>query len=124
MATNRQHGCLSAAVRLRRGHRGSSDSAGGRSGCGVYASTWVRKHCATRQDKVRGRTGNAHVGEALSRARSHRQDRQKKGLDTALKLCILSIPGMGGAFNISQTDKRPIYLQIMEQIKQRITVGD
>jgi len=31
---------------------------------------------------------------------------------------------MGGAFVISQTDKRPIYLQIMEQIKQRIMVGD
>jgi GntR family transcriptional regulator len=27
-------------------------------------------------------------------------------------------------FVISQTDKRPIYLQIMEQIKQRIAVGD
>ena len=31
---------------------------------------------------------------------------------------------MPGAFTISQTDKRPIYLQIMEQIKQRIAVGD
>src|SRR5579863_2614551 len=29
-----------------------------------------------------------------------------------------------GGFVISQTDKRPIYLQIMEQIKQRIAVGD
>ena len=29
-----------------------------------------------------------------------------------------------GAFAISQTDKRPMYLQIMEQIKQRIMVGD
>lgn len=29
-----------------------------------------------------------------------------------------------GAFTISQTDKRPMYLQIMEQIKQRIMVGD
>lgn len=29
-----------------------------------------------------------------------------------------------GAFAISQTDKRPLYLQIMEQIKQRIMVGD
>jgi GntR family transcriptional regulator len=29
-----------------------------------------------------------------------------------------------GAFTISQTDKRPMYLQIMEQIKQRIAVGD
>lgn len=27
-------------------------------------------------------------------------------------------------FVISQTDKRPMYLQIMEQIKQRIAVGD
>src|SRR6476659_980706 len=27
-------------------------------------------------------------------------------------------------FIISQTDKRPMYLQIMEQIKQRIAVGD
>ena len=31
---------------------------------------------------------------------------------------------MAGAFTISQTDKRPIYLQIMEQIIQRIAVGD
>jgi GntR family transcriptional regulator len=28
------------------------------------------------------------------------------------------------AFIISQSDKRPMYLQIMEQIKQRIAVGD
>jgi DNA-binding transcriptional regulator YhcF (GntR family) len=27
-------------------------------------------------------------------------------------------------FVISQTDKRPIYLQIMEQIKRRVAVGD
>src|SRR6204780_373576 len=31
---------------------------------------------------------------------------------------------MNGGFVISQTHKRPIYLQIMEQIKQRIAVGD
>ncbi|HEY7391143.1 MAG TPA: GntR family transcriptional regulator [Bryobacteraceae bacterium] len=31
---------------------------------------------------------------------------------------------MDAAFAISQTDKRPMYLQIMEQIKQRIAVGD
>jgi GntR family transcriptional regulator len=31
---------------------------------------------------------------------------------------------MHGAFTISQSDKRPMYLQIMEQIKQRIVVGD
>ena len=31
---------------------------------------------------------------------------------------------MGGAFTISQSDKRAMYLQIMEQIKQRIAVGD
>jgi GntR family transcriptional regulator len=31
---------------------------------------------------------------------------------------------MDGAFVISQFDKRPMYLQIMEQIKQRIMVGD
>ena len=31
---------------------------------------------------------------------------------------------MSGAFIISQSDKRPIYLQIMEQVKQRIVVGD
>ncbi len=31
---------------------------------------------------------------------------------------------MNGAFGISQSDKRPMYLQIMEQIKQRILVGD
>jgi len=31
---------------------------------------------------------------------------------------------MSGGFVISQSDKRPIYLQIMEQIRQRIAVGD
>jgi GntR family transcriptional regulator len=31
---------------------------------------------------------------------------------------------MNGPFNISQSDKRPMYLQIMEQIKQRIVLGD
>jgi GntR family transcriptional regulator len=31
---------------------------------------------------------------------------------------------MRGAFTISQSDKRPMYLQIIEQIKQRIAVGD
>jgi GntR family transcriptional regulator len=31
---------------------------------------------------------------------------------------------MDDGFVISQSDKRPIYLQIMEQIKQRISVGD
>ena len=31
---------------------------------------------------------------------------------------------MYGTFTLSQSDKRPMYLQIMEQIKQRIVVGD
>ncbi|MGH9688147.1 MAG: GntR family transcriptional regulator, partial [Candidatus Acidiferrales bacterium] len=31
---------------------------------------------------------------------------------------------MCGTFTISQADKRPMYLQIMEQIKQRIAVED
>lgn len=31
---------------------------------------------------------------------------------------------MDSAFVIPQSDKRPIYLQIMEQIKRRIAVGD
>lgn len=31
---------------------------------------------------------------------------------------------MDSSFAISQSDKRPMYLQIMEQIKQRIAVGD
>ena len=31
---------------------------------------------------------------------------------------------MDASFVISQTDKRPIYLQIIEQIKRRIAVGD
>ena len=31
---------------------------------------------------------------------------------------------MNGAFVISQSDKRPMYLQIMEQVKRRIAVGD
>lgn len=31
---------------------------------------------------------------------------------------------MSGTFLISQTDKRPMYLQIMEQIRQKVAVGD
>ena len=31
---------------------------------------------------------------------------------------------MSDAFVISQSDKRPIYLQIMEQIKRRVALGD
>lgn len=31
---------------------------------------------------------------------------------------------MNGVLILSQADKRPMYLQIMEQIKQRISVGD
>ncbi len=31
---------------------------------------------------------------------------------------------MSGVFEISQSDKRPMYLQIMEQIKRKIAVGD
>src|SRR6202451_3803455 len=31
---------------------------------------------------------------------------------------------MFGTFTLSQSDKRPMYFQIMEQIKQRIMVGD
>jgi len=31
---------------------------------------------------------------------------------------------MAGALTLSQADKRPIYVQIMERIKQRIAVGD
>ncbi len=31
---------------------------------------------------------------------------------------------MSSSFIISQSDKRPIYLQIMEQVKQKIAVGD
>jgi GntR family transcriptional regulator len=31
---------------------------------------------------------------------------------------------MNAGFVLSQTDKRPIYLQIMEQIKRRISLGD
>src|ERR1700733_9697324 len=31
---------------------------------------------------------------------------------------------MNSSFIISQTDKRPIYLQIMEQVKQKVAVGD
>lgn len=31
---------------------------------------------------------------------------------------------MSSGFVISQSDKRPIYLQIMEQIKRRVAIGD
>ena len=31
---------------------------------------------------------------------------------------------MGGAFAISQSDKRPMYFQIMDQVKQRIALRD
>jgi GntR family transcriptional regulator len=45
----------------------------------------------------------------------------RKRLDTVNLLYILCLSRM---FLISQTDKRAMYLQIMEQIKQRIAVGD
>lgn len=45
----------------------------------------------------------------------------QKILDKLNLLCILCLSKM---FVIAQTDKRPMYLQIMEQIRQRIAVGD
>ena len=37
---------------------------------------------------------------------------------------MLCIHSMYSGINISQTDSRPMYLQIMEQIRQRIAAGD
>jgi len=37
---------------------------------------------------------------------------------------MLCIHSMYSGINISQTDARPMYLQIMEQIRQRIAAGD
>lgn len=44
----------------------------------------------------------------------------QKLVDILCLMCILCL----SVFIISQTDKRPMYLQIMEQIRQRIAVGD
>jgi DNA-binding transcriptional regulator YhcF (GntR family) len=56
-----------------------------------------------------------------------RRSRPDLGVDKLGSLCILYIyrpTQMGESFIISQADKRPMYLQIMEQIKQRVAVGD
>ena len=37
---------------------------------------------------------------------------------------MLCIHSMYSGINISQTDARPMYLQIMEQIRQRVAAGD
>src|SRR5262245_5217101 len=42
-------------------------------------------------------------------------------LSTVFTLCIYT---MHSGLNISQTDARPMYLQIMEQIRARIAAGD
>ena len=58
----------------------------------------------------------AHRGEAGSR---------KKVLDLANKQAVYTqYIQMPSALTLSQSDKRPMYLQIMEQIKQRIALGD
>lgn len=40
------------------------------------------------------------------------------------RLCIHYIHSMNSSLHISQTDARPMYLQIMEQIRARIAAGD
>jgi GntR family transcriptional regulator len=50
---------------------------------------------------------------------------QTKQLDSITELSVYTVyKQMYGAFTLSQSDKRPMYFQIMEQIKQRIMVGD
>ena len=40
-------------------------------------------------------------------------------------MCVYTVyTQMSGALILSQSDKRPMYLQIVEQIKQRIALGD
>ena len=40
------------------------------------------------------------------------------------RLCIDYIHSMHSGLTISQTDSRPMYLQILEQIRERIAAGD
>ena len=40
------------------------------------------------------------------------------------RLCIVYIHSMNSGLSISQTDARPMYLQILEQIRERIAAGD
>jgi GntR family transcriptional regulator len=47
-----------------------------------------------------------------------------KGLAFDSELSIHCIHSMYSGINISQTDARPMYLQIMEQIRARIAAGD
>ena len=47
-----------------------------------------------------------------------------RGLVFDSELSIHCIHSMYSGINISQTDARPMYLQIMEQIRQRIAAGD
>ena len=54
-----------------------------------------------------------------------RQTNHKKNeLDQSRYLCILSIYRWQTSIVISQTDGRPMYLQIMEQIRQRVGMGE
>ncbi len=51
-------------------------------------------------------------------------ERPARGLSFARKLCIHCMHSMYSNLYISQTDARPMYLQIMEQIRARIAAGD
>lgn len=48
----------------------------------------------------------------------------REGLYSDLKLSIHCIHSMYSGIHISQTDARPMYLQIMEQIRARIAAGE
>jgi GntR family transcriptional regulator len=62
----------------------------------------------------------------LQRRLTMRSDgtRKKKNVDGYRASVYTDYTQMYGALTLSQSDKRPMYLQIMEQIKQRIAVGD
>ena len=53
-----------------------------------------------------------------------RATQRNRHLDGSVIECILCILNINSELLISQADRRPMYLQIIEQIRRRIAVGD
>ena len=51
-------------------------------------------------------------------------DHSIRGLPLSARLCIHYMHSMHSKLHISQADARPMYLQILEQIRARIAAGD
>jgi DNA-binding transcriptional regulator YhcF (GntR family) len=77
----------------------------------------------THQKKLNG-CGKKMCEAAESKFRDYFSNRTKQ-VDRAYAVSVYTVyTQMHGTFTFSHSDKRPMYFQIMEQIKQRIMVGD